>query len=146
MWDTRIATSSIPREVMSKLLANQISRKNVDERLKVVRLYLNAERYTDAQAELHEIIKDFPDLESLKQEVSAIRQLGARRALAEIELRRKSGQHKLAQSLLGQFPTEDVAGAVLQEVKARQEEYQTQLALIDGTKKSLAELVAKIDD
>ncbi len=146
MWDTRIATSSIPRETLSKILVNHINRKNADERLKVVRLYLNAERYSDAQNELKEIIADFPDLQTLKQEVAAIRQLGARRALAEIELRRKAGQHKLAQSLLSQFPTQDVAGAVLQEVKARQEDYQAQLALIESTKTSLAELVAKIDD
>lgn len=146
MWDTRIATSSIPRDTLSKILANHINRKNVDERLKVVRLYLNAERYTDAQNELTEIIADFPDQAKLKQEVAAIRQLGARRALAEIELRRKAGQDKLAQSLLAQFPTEDVAGAVLQAVKARQDEYQDQLATIEATKKSLAEMVAKIDD
>ncbi len=147
MWDTRIATSSIPRETLSKLLANQIGRTQVDERLKAVQLYLNAERYTDAQAELQEIIKDFPtEAERLKPEVPAVRQLGARRALAEIELRRKAGQHKLAQSLLSQFPTQDVAGAVLEEVKARQEDYQAQLALIEGTRKSMAELVAKIDD
>jgi predicted esterase len=151
MWDMRVATSSIPRATLSKIFANHVSRKNVDERLKVVGLYLNAERYTDAQYELQEILADFPDLkpaevERLTQEVSAIRQLGARRALDEIELRRKAGQHQLAQTLLSKFPTQDVAGAVLQEVKARQDEYQEQLALIESTNKSLAEVVAKIDD
>lgn len=146
MWDMRIATSSIPRETLSKIFANHISRKNVDERLKVVGLYLNAERYGDAQKELEEIITDFPKEERLKQEVVAIRQLGARRALAEIELRRKTGQHQLAQTLLSKFPTQDVAGAVLQEVKARQDEYQAQLTQIDEAKKLLAETVAKVED
>jgi predicted esterase len=146
VWDMRIATSSIPRDTLSKLLANQISRKNADDRLKVVRLYLNSERYSDAQAELQAVIADFPELASLKDEQKAIRQLGARRALDEIALRYKAGQHRLAQLLLSKFPTEDVAGAVLQEVKARQEEYAAQVALIAQTKKQLAELVTKIDD
>lgn len=146
MWDMRIATSSIPRETLSKIFANHVSRTNVDERLKVVGLYLNAERYSDAQAELEAILADFPKEEKLKQEVAAIRQLGARRALAEIELRRKAGQHQLAQTLLAKFPTQDVAGSVLQEVKARQDDYQAQIAQIDDTKKSLAQMAAKIDD
>ena len=60
IWDMRLATSSVPAEVLSKIIKRQINPKNADDRLKVVRFYLQAERYQDATAELNQIIDDFP--------------------------------------------------------------------------------------
>ena len=44
----------------------------------VVRLYLQSERYRDAEQELAEIIKDFPEHKNLKGQIGQLRQLGAR--------------------------------------------------------------------
>ncbi len=41
--DTRIATSSIPKEDLSKIIKRQINANDSDQRLKVVRLYLEME-------------------------------------------------------------------------------------------------------
>ena len=48
IWDMRLATSSIPREIISQVLSRQIDPKNVEQRLKIARFYLQSERYTDA--------------------------------------------------------------------------------------------------
>ena len=57
----RIATSSIPREQLSKILYSAGDPKNPDQRLRIVRLYLQSERFQDARAELEQLIKDFPE-------------------------------------------------------------------------------------
>ncbi len=124
VWDMRIATSSIPRDTLHAILINNTTKKNLEQRLRVVRLFLQAERYQDAQKELEGVLADFPAENQLKQEVQALRQLHARSIVKEIEVRRQSGQHFLAYGLLEKFPTEDVAGETLQQVREMLGEYQ----------------------
>ena len=146
IWDMRIATSSIPRNLLRRILANKMNRKDSAQRLQVVRLYLHSERYQDALAELQGVIKDFPDLKNkLKGELRAIRQLGSRRLLREIELRRTAGQHHFVEKmLLAKFPTKDVAGAILQRVREMADDYKTESTQIQNVKESLAKHLAAI--
>ena len=125
VWSMRIATSSIPRETLSKILLHRIDPKNPDERLKIVRLYLQSERVQDARAELEGLIKDFPELSNLQDQVKALHQLAAQRLLKEVELRRDAGQHQLAYSMLSSFPSDGVAGETLLKVRDRLGEYNT---------------------
>ncbi len=123
VWDMRIATSSIPRDTLSKILLRAIDPRDADQRLRLVRLYIQSERHSDARAELQAVIADFPDLADLKKQVTALYQVGAKRMIQEIELRRKSGQHRLAYSMLERFPAEGVAGELLLQVRDLLEEY-----------------------
>ena len=43
VWDMRIATSSIPRDVLQKIFQKYIDPKNVDQRLRLVRLLIQAD-------------------------------------------------------------------------------------------------------
>ncbi len=138
VWDMRVATSSIPRATLSKVLMRQIDETNSAERLKIVNLYIQAQRDRDALAELTGVIKDFPELKALKVQVQTLRQLGARRLIREIELRRDAGQHRRAYSMLQKFPADGVAGAILLQVRDLLGEYEElkknydkSLALID---------------
>jgi predicted esterase len=124
VWDMRIATSSIPRETLHQILVNNTTAKNLEDRLRVVRLFLQAERYQDAQRELEGVIADFPQETELAKEVQALRQLHARSIVKEIEVRRQAGQHQLVYNLLENFPTQDVAGETLQIVREMQAKYQ----------------------
>lgn len=117
IWDMRMATSSIPRELLGTILKTAVPQENVDARLEVVRLYLQSERYRDAEQELAEIIKDFPQHENLNEQIRQLRQLGASLVLQEIQLRAKAGQRQLAQALLSKFPTEGVSGTTLEQVR-----------------------------
>ncbi|HEX4147194.1 MAG TPA: peptidase [Pirellulales bacterium] len=142
IWDMRIATSSIPRETLAKIFSKVIDPKKLDDRLKLVRLLLDAERYQEAQAELEGVVRDFPDQSELEKEVRAIRQLQARRVIDEINVRRQAGQHRLAFGLLQNFPRDQIAGETLQQVRQMLEQYdETQKQgkeILDGLEKHLA--------
>jgi len=105
IWTMRIATSSIPREQLSRILSRALDSKDPDQRVRIVRLYLQSERYGDARVELEQLIKEFPKLEGSQALVKELRQLEAQRILKEIELRQEAGQFRLAAEMLDQFPT-----------------------------------------
>jgi len=130
IWEMRIATSSIPRETLDAILSHQLDPKNVEHRLKLARLYIQSERYTDAREALKKIVKDFPDLKSQIQPVVIdLQQMNARRGLREIKLRRKAGQHQLVQGLLEKFPSKNIAGEILQEVRELRDSYRQEFEL-----------------
>lgn len=146
VWDMRMATSSIPRETLSKILLQAIDPKDADQRLRLVRLYIQAERFSDARAELQGVIADFPDLADLKKQVTALYQVGAKRMIQEIELRKGAGQHQLASSMLERFPAEGVAGELLLQVRDLLAEYQKSAEQIQRTLAALDAHAAEIKD
>ncbi|MHB0955734.1 MAG: carboxylesterase family protein [Pirellulaceae bacterium] len=122
-WDMRINTASIPRETLSHVLLRHINQADSNERLRVVQLYIQAERYRDALVELDRVMSDFPDLKDLENERTRLRQLVAADVIREIELRRGAGQHQQVMLLLKSFPEKDVAGELLLKVGALLGEY-----------------------
>ncbi|HEX4412921.1 MAG TPA: peptidase [Lacipirellulaceae bacterium] len=146
VWDMRVATSSIPREVLSKVIATTSKPDDIEARLTLVRLYLDSERYHDAAIELDKVIKDFPQRQDLQQDVKQLRQLGAKLIVKEIQLRAGAGQHQLARTLLSQFPAEGVAGETLQEVRELLEKYATEDTRRKAVLDELDAQVAKISD
>ena len=146
MWDMRIATSSIPFKTLDAILTQAIDPKSLDQRLKVVRLLLQAERYKDAQQKLEGVIADFPNQKDLGDEVRAMRQLYARSVVSEAEVRRKAGQTDLAFSMLDKFPSDDIAGEILQQVREHVDGYQAERKQVEKVVTTLAEKIAKLTD
>ena len=146
MWDMRIATNSIPEAELTNLLARRIDPKNLEHRLKVVRLYLQAELYPRAERALTAVIADFPNEAKLANELQALRQLSARRIVKEIQLRRDAGQHLMASNLLVKFPTENVAGDILQQVREMLDKYREQIKQREQVVSELKAHVATIKD
>jgi predicted esterase len=146
-WKQRIATSSIPRETLNKILYRNVDAKNAEQRLKIVRLYLQGNRYQDASRELEQIVAEFPESkERFEGTVLRLRQLSAQRLLAESKLRRVAGQHRLTYTMLDKFPSENVAGELLQEVSelldgyhAIQQRARTLLSQLDANLKSITD-------
>ena len=95
----RIATSSIPRDTLRKILLKQIDPKSVEDYKKVARFYLQCERYDEARAVLEGLLAAFPDQADLKEQLApslrAIAQLSAQQLLQELKLRHDAGQHQL---------------------------------------------------
>jgi predicted esterase len=146
IWDMRIATSSIPQKTLSQIIGRRIDPKKVDDRLKVVRVYLQAERYQEAEAELNEILKQFPERENLRDVAHEIKQLGAKQLLQEIETRRNAGQNQFVFNLLSHFPSDGVDGQILQQVKAKLEVYSGLNEQRQTIVKQLNELMAQLPD
>jgi predicted esterase len=140
VWEMRIAPSSIPSETLHKILLKTIDPKKLDHRLRIVRFYLQSERYQDAQAELEKVVRDFPDQKELDAEYRALRQLGARQLLDEILHRKRAGQHRFAQALLGGFPADRVAGETLEEVREMERESQAEQLTLEQTVQALRAL------
>ncbi len=144
VWDMRLATSSIPRETIAAILDKAVSHHDPQDWLQVVRFYLQAERYREALEELEAIIAVFPDKADLQTEVKQLRKMGSRRILRELQLRRGAGQHELVGRLLANFPTEDVSGETLQQVREASTDYENDKAHIATISTHLRELVGKL--
>jgi predicted esterase len=142
VWDMRIATSAIAPDGLRKILAHQINPKKLDDRLRLVRLFLQSERYNDAKLELERVIDDFPDRKhDYAQTLRELKQLDARRTLNEINLRRTAGQYQLTGNWLrtwyDNFDTEGVAGETLKAVEQVLQQHRADFDRYGETLKSL---------
>lgn len=146
VWDMRIATSSVPRDILTTVIRREIDSKNPDDRLRIVRLYIQAERFSDALIELDEAINDFPDLKHLSDQADRLRQLLAQTLLREIELRRDAGQHQKVVALLNGFPENGIAGVTLETVRDTLGEYQKREQQYQQILDMLAEAIEQIAD
>ena len=151
IWDMRVATSSIPRDALDRILHKAIDPTNLDHRLKIVRMYLQSGRFDDAQTELQQVLVNFPKLSpdqrrTFEQTAVRLKQTQARRILEEIETRRRGGQHRLCRALLEKFPTDQVAGETLQAVRQMLDEYADQEARRVRTLERLEQLLAQVKD
>jgi predicted esterase len=122
VWTMRIATSSIPREQLSKILYRVMDPKNSDNRLRIVNLYLQGEQFQEARDELAQVLKDFPELANLQDQVKRLRQLNAQRLIKEIDLRLEAGQFTVGIPALQQFPADGIDGGTLLKVREMLEE------------------------
>jgi hypothetical protein len=150
LWDMRIATSSIPRDTLHKILLKQTNPKSVEDFKKIARFYLQCERYAEARAVLDGLLKAMPDQSDLKEQLApslrAIRQLSAQQLLRELKLRHDAGQHRLVWNGLKQFPSEQVGGETLQAVRDMLQDYEARLARCRDVGKQLKALAARIPD
>lgn len=124
LLDMRIATSSIPRTTLTTIIEHAIDVDDVDERLQVVRLYLQSERFDDARRELDRILIDFPNLNDLSRERDGLANLMSARFLDEIRLRSRSGQDRLAMELLETFPADLASGETLEAIREERKSYE----------------------
>ena len=119
VWDMRVSTNTIERKILSGILYRSINMKDANDRLRIVRLYMQAERYEEAYEELASVLGDFPELSELKKQLAEIRQLSANRLIREIDMRLDAGQYRLTIDMLNNFPEEGVAQETLIKVKDR---------------------------
>lgn len=102
----------------------QIDQKKANDRLRIVRLYMQAQRYDDARLELQAIIDAFPGNEAFRNEVQALQQLANDRMLREINMRRDVGQHRLAVNMLQAIPVDGLSGEMLIKIRDALAEYE----------------------
>lgn len=149
-WDMRIATSSIPRDTLHKILLKQIDPKNPEHYKKIARFYLQCELYNEAGRALDELLAAFPDRADLAEQLApsrrAIAQLSAERLAREIRLRREAGQHHFVQAVLRKFPSEGVGGDVLQSVREMIQDYDARTARYEMMVKQLAAIAERLKD
>lgn len=146
LLDMRVATSTIPRDVLRRVIEQHIDRKNPDERLRVVRLLIQGERYDEARREFDEVLRDFPELTGLDDQRRKLAEFTARQILAELALRGRAGQDRLAMRLLEAFPTDNLGGETLETIREARDGYRERLEQARGLVARLEKLVAGIED
>ncbi|RMF95437.1 MAG: peptidase, partial [Planctomycetota bacterium] len=129
-WDMRMATTSIPPETLYRILTGRNDNPDPDLRKKIARFYIQMQRYEDAVKQLKAILED-PSIEedereALQATLRSLQSLAAQRLLGELQMRRQAGQHRLVFDLLNRFPSENVGGELLQQVRQIVDEYKKQ--------------------
>jgi len=150
VWESRMPTTSLPSKTLSKLLNQQPNSASVDHQKKIARFYLQMERYEDAQKVLEAILAahagDKDIRAAIEPSLGQVRQLAAQRLIAELKRRRDVGQHAVAFLGLQRFPSDEVAGETLQEVRELLQEYQEKQEQGRRIITTFKELTAKLDD
>lgn len=154
-WDMRIGTSTIPPDILHKILLKHIDPKgtktiNVEGYKRIARFYLQSERYEKAEQLLEDLLKEFPDRADLKEQLTpflrSIKQMSAKRLLAELKFRRDTGQHRLVRDKLEKFPAEGVGGEILQGVREMIDDYHTGETRRQGVVQHIKTLSGKVAD
>ncbi|HCP82940.1 MAG TPA: peptidase [Planctomycetaceae bacterium] len=109
VWESRVSTTSISTNVLRNVLYKQLNMNDAGDRLRIVRLFMQAELYQDALVELQATLKQFPDLKNLDQQSQLLHQQAIERLISEIENRKEGGQHERVFKWLANFPTTGVA-------------------------------------
>jgi len=123
LLDMRLSTGSIPRDQLRLVLDRQTDPASSEERLRLVRLFLQAERYEEARGELDGVIGDFPALKNLAEERRSLGELSASRLLDEVRLRGRSGQDALAMEILERFPADDASAETIEAIREARDAY-----------------------
>ena len=126
-WDMRISTSTIDDTTLEKFLMHLIIPTRVEQRMKIVRFFVECKRYGKAvevvQKLLDEGVADTAQTQDLLRTKDRLRVLYAQQMLEELGLRRGNGQHALVQRYLDSFPTEGATGEILQTIGQVKQEY-----------------------
>ncbi len=146
-WWQGLPTPVFPADQLAAMLRTATDRRNPDDRMSVARFYLQAGLYEPAAAELAGIARDFPEMKARAEELDReLKQLRAKRLLAELRKRQSAGQHRLALTAAEVFPTgEGFDAAVLRQVDALRAEYTTAREKAERALMLLGELEAKIE-
>lgn len=147
-WDMRLATSSIPADVLHNLLHSSIDPDNPLERLNIVDFYVTAEQYRRAIEEHAQIERDFPDVKNnFKANRLELQQAYGRSVLREARFRESVGQYTLASQMASVIDTSEMSPVIqedfqlfLQEdiLQVNQTIEQTKLDLVDRARKFIA--------
>ena len=119
-WQGQLETNQVPRDIVLSILS-KVQQTDKNERIRVARFLIQAEWYAEASAELDRIAKDFADDADLRERIASARatvaQLDANRVRAAIDRCRSAQQPKEMLNLMRTFPTKDVAGELVVQVR-----------------------------
>lgn len=136
-WAMRIATGSIPPDILRNLLRSRImDASDPAPYLQNVSFYTQAARYSEAMEELAFVRSRFPDLgERCDQALAELRQAWGRQILDEVRLRRQTGQDQIALELAQAINREGLAARIgldlEQEIAGIREEHDAAARLRD---------------
>ncbi len=117
IWDMRVSTNAIPADQIKAILNRRIDQSSYDERLEVIRFYVEGQRYNEARSEIERAIKDFPNEQRLPTQLTEIVSLQGSQLIQEAKIRKDAGQYQVAADILRNFPVQESARVTRIEVQ-----------------------------
>lgn len=117
-WTMRIATSTIPAEVIRSLMEGQIQDRNdPSDYLNIVDFFLESEQYKAALEQLVLVGQKFPDMSDvIEEQKKKVRQARAQQWIRQVNQLIDVGQPELGGMMLSAFDRAGVAGEILAEI------------------------------
>lgn len=144
VWDMRVATSSIMPQTLQKIFRQQIDQKDFDQRLMVVRFFMESERFRAAEEELTRTMRAFPEQQDMNVQLIGIVQRQASQLISEAARRAEVGQEQYARDVYDRFPMNIVGRTTREEVKIAAEKLdetdQQVKSLIESLRADLSDL------
>ncbi|MDR1484272.1 MAG: hypothetical protein LBT09_05570 [Planctomycetaceae bacterium] len=104
VWDMRLSTRTLPRDQLTPILMRLIDPERIDDRVRLVRFYIQGGMLDEAEEELAEILKTKGDDADVRQRFTSvyrmIRQQKFQRLIDDLELRWSAGQFSLVHRYL----------------------------------------------
>ncbi|MBA4031749.1 MAG: hypothetical protein C0478_12790 [Planctomyces sp.] len=146
-WESGMATSSLPPDILSDILRKAIDPTKPKDRLAIVRFYLQGELYAEAQKELDSVAAEFPELaDQVARTKTELIQLRGRQFVRQLQERKKQGQHELAEGVARLAPADQLGPVVMRDIEAFLKQYDVAREQIELARFLLGELQAKIMD
>ncbi|QDV27170.1 carboxylesterase family protein [Aureliella helgolandensis] len=146
-WDQRRTTSSIPAQTLREILMQVLDMSSSGDWLRMVRFYMQAERYVEARDVMEEAIRKFPlELKDSRNLLTQLEQLLSQQKFNEIKLRRQAGQHKVAGHLLSIFPKDTLPLETQVKLADELQTLQAQIRVVSEATVALQEKVAELPE
>lgn len=143
-WDMRVATSTIMSDTLQEIFRQRIDQTDINERLMVVRFFIEAERFRAAEEELTRAIRAFPELKDMEAQLVGIINRQANQLIDEAAHRAEVGQEKYARTVYQKFPMNAVGRVTREKVKIAAEKLresdQQVKDLVDALRDDLSKL------
>ncbi len=145
-WTMRVATNSIPPQILRNLMLSKISdRDNPAEYLSIVDFFREAQDYEMAIKELAFIGQKFPDMkEVIDEQVTVIQQARARRWIRRINETVDAGQPAMAADMLRASERSGIAGEILAELASIQNTLENSVQQVSNTKQPVLNLIGEL--
>ncbi len=131
IWDMRVSNQLDPADQLKSILNRRIDQSSYDERLEVIRFYVEGQRYNEARSEIDRAIKDFPT-RSDYHSIDRNRFAAGFAVATEAKVRKEAGQYQVAADILKNFPVQESARVTRIEVQDALQAIEGKLA--DGKK------------
>ncbi|QEH37138.1 Alpha/beta hydrolase family protein [Aquisphaera giovannonii] len=145
-WLGQVATSQVPREVITGLLG-KVEQANQAERERVVRFFMDAGWYPEAKTELDRLVKEFPKTDLAERAAGAktfMLQAEATQRRSDFEARRRAQQYRKASALLKSFTDKAIPTELVLEVRELIRQDDDQRAADQAMASDLSRLEAKL--
>lgn len=135
-WDQRIATDSIPPELLRRILYQNLDLSKVSDATRLVAFYMQAKRFAEARREVEAASQKFPnDFDRVL--LTQLDELNAAQLFLEAKSRREAGQYQLSTEILNSFRLDTLPVEVQLKVQDQFETLKQSLVLVSQIVESL---------